>query len=152
MFLWNVANYNMKSSIFWDITPCSPMNFNRRFGGTYRLHLQGRRISRLRSQRGSRWLHGVISQKLVLFIPSVICSLDVRPSFSLKSRFWSLDRRWSLHVEKPIMTDCKTAAGPRQHSNTWFRIFYCLTALGSFRPSTPRGRLISKRKDIIFNK
>jgi hypothetical protein len=33
----------MKSIIFWDMTPCSPMSFNRRFGGTYRLHLQGRR-------------------------------------------------------------------------------------------------------------
>jgi hypothetical protein len=31
----------MKSIIFWDMTPCSPLSFNRRFGGTYRLHLQG---------------------------------------------------------------------------------------------------------------
>jgi hypothetical protein len=30
----------MKSTIFWDITPGSPLNINRRFGGTYRLHLQ----------------------------------------------------------------------------------------------------------------
>jgi hypothetical protein len=27
----------MKSSIFWDITPCSPLKFNRRFGGICRL-------------------------------------------------------------------------------------------------------------------
>jgi hypothetical protein len=32
----------MRSSIFWDITPCSPLKVNRRFGGTHRLHLQGR--------------------------------------------------------------------------------------------------------------
>jgi hypothetical protein len=32
----------MKSSIFWDITPCSPLKVNQRFGGTYRLHLQCR--------------------------------------------------------------------------------------------------------------
>jgi hypothetical protein len=32
----------MQSSIFWDITPCSPLKINRRFGGTC-LHLQGRR-------------------------------------------------------------------------------------------------------------
>jgi hypothetical protein len=38
----------MKSTIFWDITPCSPLKVNRRFGGTYCLHLQGRRISRAR--------------------------------------------------------------------------------------------------------
>jgi hypothetical protein len=30
-----------KATIFWDITPCSPLKVNRRFGGTYRLHLQG---------------------------------------------------------------------------------------------------------------
>jgi hypothetical protein len=41
----------MKSIIFWDITPCSPLSVNRRFGGTYRLYLQGRKISRARNQR-----------------------------------------------------------------------------------------------------
>jgi hypothetical protein len=84
--------------IFWDITPWSPLKFNRRFGRTYRLHLQGRRISRARNQRSFppaftlvsyrlilrpwRWrryvppkrrltfngLYGVISHKMVLFI------------------------------------------------------------------------------------
>jgi hypothetical protein len=29
----------MKSIIFWDMTSCSPLSFNRRFGGTYRLDL-----------------------------------------------------------------------------------------------------------------
>jgi hypothetical protein len=33
----------MKSIFFWDMTPCSLLSFNRRFGGTYHLHLQGRR-------------------------------------------------------------------------------------------------------------
>jgi hypothetical protein len=28
----------MKSTIFWDITPCSPLKVKRRFGGIYRLH------------------------------------------------------------------------------------------------------------------
>jgi hypothetical protein len=44
----------MKSTIFWDITPCSLLKVNRRFGATYRFHLQGRRISRARNQRESR--------------------------------------------------------------------------------------------------
>jgi hypothetical protein len=48
--------YQIKTcTIIWDVTPCSPLNVNRRFGGTYRLHLQGRRISRARNQRESRW-------------------------------------------------------------------------------------------------
>jgi hypothetical protein len=33
----------LKSNIFWDITPCSPLNVNRRFGGRNRLHLQDRK-------------------------------------------------------------------------------------------------------------
>jgi hypothetical protein len=33
----------MKSTIFWDITPCSPLSVNQRFGVTYYLHLQGRK-------------------------------------------------------------------------------------------------------------
>jgi hypothetical protein len=28
-----LSNY-VKSIIFWDMTPCSPLSFNRRFGGT----------------------------------------------------------------------------------------------------------------------
>jgi hypothetical protein len=44
----------MKSAIFWDITPCSPLKVSRRFGRTYRLHFQGQRISRARNQRESR--------------------------------------------------------------------------------------------------
>jgi hypothetical protein len=42
----------MKTAVFWDITPCSPLKVNRRFGETNRLHLQGR-ICRARNQRES---------------------------------------------------------------------------------------------------
>jgi hypothetical protein len=40
----------MKTSVFWDITPCNPLKVGRRFGGTCRLHHQGRRISQARNQ------------------------------------------------------------------------------------------------------
>jgi hypothetical protein len=43
----------MKSSIFWDITSCSPLKVNGSFGGTCRLHLQGRKVSWERNQRES---------------------------------------------------------------------------------------------------
>jgi hypothetical protein len=39
---------DMKSIIFLDITQCSPLKVKRRFGGTYRHHLQGQIISRAR--------------------------------------------------------------------------------------------------------
>jgi hypothetical protein len=81
----------MKSTIFWDITPCSPLSVNRRFGGTYRLHLQVRKISQqeisvkaggkqsiqagfllvyfstLKRRLTLNGLHGIMSQKMVLF-------------------------------------------------------------------------------------
>jgi hypothetical protein len=38
-----------KSFIFWNIMPCSPAKVNRLFGGTYRLHLKGRRVSQARN-------------------------------------------------------------------------------------------------------
>jgi hypothetical protein len=41
--------------VFWDITLRSPLKVNQRFGGTCRLHLQGRRISQERNKRESRW-------------------------------------------------------------------------------------------------
>jgi hypothetical protein len=90
------------------ITPCSLLKFNRRFGETYHLHLQGRRISRARNQRESRWqaghlarlilppwrwrryvlpkrrlifnrLQGVISQKMVLFITTAVRTSNPTP-------------------------------------------------------------------------
>jgi hypothetical protein len=61
----------MKNAVFWDVEPCGSC-VNRRFGGTYRLHLQGRKI-RERGTSVSRWqqtqaLHGATSQKTAFFI------------------------------------------------------------------------------------
>jgi hypothetical protein len=50
-----VTSMEKKRAVLWDITPCTPLKVNRRFGGTYCLHLQGRRISRARNQCKSRW-------------------------------------------------------------------------------------------------
>jgi hypothetical protein len=45
----------IKSIIFWDVTQCSLLSYNRRFGGTYRLHLQGLRNHFSKNQQASRW-------------------------------------------------------------------------------------------------
>jgi hypothetical protein len=44
----------MKNVVFWDVAPCRSC-VNRRFGGTYRLHLHVRKI-RERGTSVSRWL------------------------------------------------------------------------------------------------
>jgi hypothetical protein len=48
----------MKTSVSWNLTPCSLLKVNRCFGGIFRLHLQGRRLSKERNQRESRWNAG----------------------------------------------------------------------------------------------
>jgi hypothetical protein len=85
----------MKSTISWDVMSCSLLNVNLRFGGTYRLHLQGRKNKfgkKPAFKQVASWflaglifltlkmeavcssetsvdngLHGVISQKMALF-------------------------------------------------------------------------------------
>jgi hypothetical protein len=44
-------SHYMNSTIFWDITTCSPLKVNIRFGRSCRLHLQIRRISQVRNQK-----------------------------------------------------------------------------------------------------
>jgi hypothetical protein len=44
----------MKNVVFWDVALCRSC-VNRRFGGMYRLHLQGRKIRKRRTSAG-RWL------------------------------------------------------------------------------------------------
>jgi hypothetical protein len=43
-------NCVLKNAVFWDVAPCRYF-VNRRFGGTYRLHLQGIRNPRVMNQR-----------------------------------------------------------------------------------------------------
>jgi hypothetical protein len=43
-------SYDLKGSAFGEITPCSPLKANRRFGGTCRIHLHDRRINQTRNQ------------------------------------------------------------------------------------------------------
>jgi hypothetical protein len=49
----------LKSFIFWDTMPCSPLRVNRYFGGQCLLRLQGRRISQARNQYGAGSIQGL---------------------------------------------------------------------------------------------
>jgi hypothetical protein len=94
----------MKSSIFWDITPCSGLKVNRRFGRTYRLALLATCFHSgilnwfvLRPWRWRRYLppdrrltfngpHAVISQKIIV-LDSVMFRRTVLTSDSCYSEF-----------------------------------------------------------------
>jgi hypothetical protein len=70
----------MKKAVFWDVAPCRN-GVNRQFGGTYRLHLQGRREIIRNSAREASvppkrrltpFLHGAASQKTAFFIVTAV--------------------------------------------------------------------------------
>jgi hypothetical protein len=116
----------MKSIIFWDVMLCSPLSFNRRFGGTYRLHINqisSWRISAchllgflwegnlyLRPWRWRRYvppkrrlklngLHDVTSQKIILFITVFVCTFSISESallFLVYIVTWSSERQLLL--------------------------------------------------------
>jgi hypothetical protein len=59
---------------------CCPMTVNRRFGGTYRLHIQGRKISHARNSRETlNELHGIIWRKMKLSAVSFRILQFMRP-------------------------------------------------------------------------
>jgi hypothetical protein len=55
----------MKNAVFCDVAPCRSC-VNQRFGGTYRLNLQGRKI-RERGNSVSRWLQTEQSRTIALW-------------------------------------------------------------------------------------
>jgi hypothetical protein len=71
----------MKSTIFWDVTQCDPVEVHQRFGGLYCLHPQSRRYYKQAMSKNqslhkynlsSCGLHGAISQKIIFFKANTI--------------------------------------------------------------------------------
>jgi hypothetical protein len=105
----------MKNMIFWDITSCSLLSVNRRFGGTYRLHIHLPPAGFLlnyffdpedggdvppKRQSTLSGLHGVISQKIVLFrIIQYFMHVFLDWSVAFASE-WSPPRFWNSREEE----------------------------------------------------
>jgi hypothetical protein len=67
----------MMNVVFWDVALCS-FGVNRLFGGTYRLHLQGRKI-RERRTRVIRWLQLSYQSEITSYIGSEQSETECRP-------------------------------------------------------------------------
>jgi hypothetical protein len=67
----------LKSTIFWYITPCSPFRVNRRFVGTYHLHLHGRKINKQQTsvKAGSKQSPGYLKMEAIC---STETSVDIQ--------------------------------------------------------------------------
>jgi hypothetical protein len=107
----------MKSATFWDITPCSPLKVNLRFGGTYRLNLPGR-ISRAsvtfqktvlfkRITAGPVVLLAdscFIKRKQAISFPQNFLFLSMLRYYTVDSRLYGVDRKLlSLDNCKPLI-------------------------------------------------
>jgi hypothetical protein len=64
----------VKNVVFWDAAPCRS-SVNRRFGGTYRLDLQGRKNPLTRNQREQ--VAAATTQKTTFFIMTVVKTSDL---------------------------------------------------------------------------
>jgi hypothetical protein len=83
--------------IFWEMTPCGSYK-NRRFGGSYRLHLQGERDEQVQNETVSSCIdgdsgnttpsvvepHGVISQKMIIIIVTAVETSNLTNTFALE--------------------------------------------------------------------
>jgi hypothetical protein len=95
----------IKSSIFRDIIPCSPLKINQRFGGTCRFNLQYRRISQARNQHevGSkhRWFLAWVTLQM-----KATCSSETSIVFQCTTwRYIPEDRHfetWRLEFLSPL--------------------------------------------------
>jgi hypothetical protein len=78
----------MKNAVFGDVAPCRYC-VKRCFGGTYRLHLQGRRIIERRTSV-SRWLKfaNFSVLKMELIPPKRRFTQDIHGSTSKKTAFF----------------------------------------------------------------
>jgi hypothetical protein len=110
----------LKSYIFWDITPCSALKVNLCFGGTYRLHLQGQRISKTTNWREIMWqvepqnvgwlfnrLQGVISQEIELFITTAVRTSN--PIFLCCFHFVVSSKCWHSYTKLHGISSYNTA-------------------------------------------
>jgi hypothetical protein len=57
---------SLKNAVFWDVAPCRHY-VNRRFGGTYRLHLQGIRNPRAKNQSGCSHLLTLVHRSRISY-------------------------------------------------------------------------------------
>jgi hypothetical protein len=61
----------MKISIPWDIMPCSLLKVNWRFIGTWRIHLQGWKISQAKNKHEAGSKESIVSCQVLFFKPQL---------------------------------------------------------------------------------
>jgi hypothetical protein len=90
----------MKNPIMWDITPFLPLKSNRRFRGTCRIHVRGRRISQasIHREASGKQVHSNLLFGLLLGLKmEETCSSKTSIDFQWTTRRYIPENR-TLHV------------------------------------------------------
>jgi hypothetical protein len=58
----NQIYFLLKSSVFWDVTVCSPLKVNRCFGGTCHIHPQGWEVSQAGNKQKLTYINSLDSE------------------------------------------------------------------------------------------
>jgi hypothetical protein len=99
-----------------DITPCNSLKVNWRFGGTYGLHLQGRRISSARSQRESRRQIVQLTNRNFGLVRSVVVWQPKAVSFCPTDEPMGIEVRYSISLfPKLRLADCSACHLPSRY-------------------------------------
>jgi hypothetical protein len=78
----------VKSSLFWDVTPCSPLKANRRFGGTC-LNFQGQKVSQAKkNQLESRRQALLVSPLTYSSTPKIEVTCSSEKSVDIQRTTW----------------------------------------------------------------
>jgi hypothetical protein len=85
--------------VSWDVIPCSLLKVNRRFGGTYRLHIQDRGVNSERDHGGNFWNVLIIGLCILL---RVYQSIYIETSVRNKCGCSFYCALLTLHVSAPI--------------------------------------------------
>jgi hypothetical protein len=118
--------------MFWDITPCSPLKIYRCFGGTVRLHFQGRRMSQSRLcllpasccffawliLRLWRWRQHVLPKRQLIFNGILgIISQKIKVFITTAVRTWNSTRNIGLSVKTAVWESNRTSPNCYRHTN-----------------------------------
>jgi hypothetical protein len=135
------STLQLKSSIFWDITPCSALKVNRHFKETFRLNLQGRKICRGRNQREIKCQAELVSSSAhsSTLKMEVTCSSGKSVNFQLTTRRYISEDR-TLHNHRcDNLKSYNTAVdigSLHNLQNKWNMIRHvCATHVHSWNPS-----------------
>jgi hypothetical protein len=112
----------MKSTIFWDIIPCSPLKVNRRFEEIYRLHLQGQIIRGTKTivKAGGKQEY---QAELAIYFHAFFDLEDGGDLFlrnvGLLSREYT-----ALFLRIPFITTAVRTSEPKTCGSVWVKIFW----------------------------